>query len=836
MHAEAHTMATEATAYARQGWAVFPLAGKVPAIKSGRGCLDATSDASQVAQWWQEYPNAGIGLACGAVSGVWVLDIDTKAPARRVGEDSTTDGESALLELEMLHGALPPTLMSITGSGGRHYFWRMPAGVDVRNAQGLRTPTGIRSGIDVRGTGGYVVLPPSRHPNGQTYCWAEVADQLAEAPGWLLEIVTGSKAPARTAAPVVQPAPSGDRRRRYGDKVLQGAVDRIALAAEGSRHGEILRAARYVGGFVASGFIAEETARLMLIEAGGAAGKRSSEVARTVADGLEDGKRTPIDPSQRPGWDRSEPAPSTEGPQPPSAPWPDPPPDLRPVEEGEQLQQYEPPQPPRTGADLPAVVEDCPLRRGDETELADILHAHHLGPFVVHTNGAMWQYRPSRRGWVRLTEEELMTWVGRLAGAAIFRGRNNQGEVKRAALQVSAAKARGTVRMAGARVYHDEDLGDFWAPDARGGRRGIAQFSDAAVIVTQAGPGRLAIEVTEPHPDLRVRSMRVLPCPWRGLQPLDRIDEQCPALWRIHLEWWGHHGAVEARARLMSVLEFLGASVLGLAPMMARALFLYGAGGTGKSSLIELMTRWCQPTAVASVTPQDMGINRFASARLDGAVLNVVDDLRSDPIQDAGAWKSAITGGRIDVERKGRDGYGIYPQAGHLYAGNRLPVAIKANSGFWRRWLVIHYDRVFHRTPDDRPIVHELMAEVDRIMAVAVSAFIQTGGAGGRGYTEPGCHQSIMAEWDRVSDSVSAFAADHLRDPGQQPKQMWPKRSHIYRKYRGYCGQTGRHNVSAEEFSNRVRDLGHGVAKIRGIWRVGCELVHVDEQGGQNDR
>ncbi len=830
--AERFTMASEAVAYARQGWAVFPLAGKVPAIKGARGCLDATSDVDEVAELWRPRPDAGIGMACGSVSGVWVLDIDVKAPALRTGEDATIDGESALLELEMTYGALPPTLMAVTGTGGRHLFWQMPEGVDVRNGQGLRTPTGIRSGIDVRGTGGYVVLPPSPHPNGNLYRWHDGAVDIAEAPAWLVELVTTSAKPERAPAPAVPSVPAGDRRRAYGAKVLQGAVDRIAGAADGTRHGEILRAARYVGGYVASGFVDLETARAMLTEAGVSAGKRPAEVARTVSDGLADGMESPIDPSQRPGWDRSQPVP-TEGPQPPEVPWvDDEPPALRAVEDGEQLERYDPPQPPRSGADLPDVLEGCALIRGDETELADILHQHHLGPHVVHTNGAMWQYRPSRRGWVRLTDEEMMTWVGRLAGASIFRGRNNQGEVKRAALSVSAAKARGTVRLAGARVFHDEDLGDFWAPDGRaGGRRGIAQFSDRAVIVTQEAPGQLCLEVTEPHPDLRVRSMRVLPCPWRGLQPLDRIETVCPALWRIHRDWWGHHGEDEARARLMAVLEFLGASVLGLAPMMARALFLYGAGGTGKSSLIELMTRWCQPTAVASVTPQDMGLNRFASARLDGAVLNVVDDLRSDPIQDAGAWKSAITGGRIDVERKGRDGYGIYPQAGHLYAGNRLPVAIKANSGFWRRWLVIHYDRVFHRTKHDRPIVYELMAEIDHIMALAVTAFLETGGAGGRGYTEPGCHQSIMAEWDRVSDSVSAFAFDHLRPaPGEQPKQLWPKRSAVYRKYRGYCGQTGRHHVSAEEFSNRVRDLGLGVSKIRGIWRIGCEVIHVDDQ------
>jgi hypothetical protein len=49
-------------------------------------------------------------------------------------------------------------------------------------------------GIDVKGTGGYIVAEPSIHPNGQPYLWlvdahpSEVAP--AQAPEWLLDLVT----------------------------------------------------------------------------------------------------------------------------------------------------------------------------------------------------------------------------------------------------------------------------------------------------------------------------------------------------------------------------------------------------------------------------------------------------------------------------------------------------------------------------------------------------------------------------------------------------------------------------------------------------------------------
>lgn len=496
------------------------------------------------------------------------------------------------------------------------------------------------------------------------------------------------------------------------------------------------------------------------------------------------------------------------------------------------LRKFEPPIPPRDASDLPEIEHLSPARfaRGDDMELAQMLRRAFLGEHVVYTAGDVWQYQTDRRGWYRITDEQLMAWCGVMAGAPVFKGKTKDGEIVTRPLMLSASKIRGAVAIAKSDVHADESRGDYWNHTLPGYPRGIAQFADRAVVVTQVASGKLTLKVEMPHPDHRVRAPRVLPCAWHGVPDLDNFAEDCPATWATAWDWWGHHGEDEARARMLAVLEFIGASVLGMAPTMSKAMMLYGPGGTGKSTLIELMTRWCKPEAVCSVTPQDMGDNRFASARLDGAVLNVIDDLPAEPISDAGDWKSAVTGGRIDVERKGRDGYGIFPRAGHLYAGNRLPAAIKANSGFWRRWLVIKYDRVFADTAASKDVLTPMLGEMDKLVAHAVAAFMDTGGNGGRGYTQPACHRKVMSEWEQISDSVAAFVAEHVRpaDPSAFGSTL-PRRSQVYNDYRKFCETNGRRPVAAGEFYRRLDDAGFRQKKIKGIRLVDCRVLVVDD-------
>jgi hypothetical protein len=195
-------MLSTALALAEKGFRIFPCAvrGKVPATPNG--CKDATTGEELIRQWWEHEPQYNIGLATGAPSGIFVVDIDG------------LEAEAALTELEREHTALPPTVEALTARG-RHLYFRMPADVPVRNSASQVAPH-----VDVRGDGGYVLTPPSVHPSGKVYCWSvDCASVIAEAPAWLIKKVT---TPANGASPA---APPSVWRELVRDGVGEGARD-----------------------------------------------------------------------------------------------------------------------------------------------------------------------------------------------------------------------------------------------------------------------------------------------------------------------------------------------------------------------------------------------------------------------------------------------------------------------------------------------------------------------------------------------------------------------------------------------------------------------------------
>ena len=163
--------------YAHKGWRVLPIlpAQKRPAINQWQH--HATTNTTTIDQWWQgQHKACGVGIATGHQSGIWVLDIDDR---------------DALHDLEQQHGELPPTLTSITGSGGEHQIYLWPDdGRTINNSA-----SGFIQGIDVRGEGGQIVAPPTIHPNMQPYEWDEQCTDIAAAPEWLLELVCQKDTP-----------------------------------------------------------------------------------------------------------------------------------------------------------------------------------------------------------------------------------------------------------------------------------------------------------------------------------------------------------------------------------------------------------------------------------------------------------------------------------------------------------------------------------------------------------------------------------------------------------------------------------------------------------------
>lgn len=218
-----------AGALARLGLRVFPLwpGTKLPALTGWP--QKASADAAQVRAWWTgDFAGYGVGVATGAASGVWVLDLDVKNGADGIGD---------LRRLIEANGADFGPFMStwrvVTPSGGVHLYFRW----DERCAQdgGIgNSSKRVAPGIDVRSGGGYVRAPGTvgYHPVD-----AGAPVRFASAPAWLLALMRRREAEADTdAAP--RNANSSWARFRAEEtlRVLRGAP-------EGGRNDALNRAA-----------------------------------------------------------------------------------------------------------------------------------------------------------------------------------------------------------------------------------------------------------------------------------------------------------------------------------------------------------------------------------------------------------------------------------------------------------------------------------------------------------------------------------------------------------------------------------------------------------------
>jgi putative DNA primase/helicase len=302
-----------ALGYGERGWKVLPVhwitdrgqcsclgvswtaacasAGKHPML--GDWTRQATGDPQTIAAVWAEHRSANIGIATGAASGFWVLDVD-----EGLRPDGTyKQGLDSLVALTTEYGDLPDTHTVRTGGGGTQYYFRMPPGTTVKSDSrvfGDRYPD-----IDVKGDGGQVVAPPSVSGKGAYRTVRDAA--VAVPPGWLtgllrefgiIEDIAGPPEPG-------QPPPAPAVRRAVPGWLAASVAEKVAAvrdAAPGTGNATTNRMAYMIGQYIPRGWISRESAEEQLLAAVRERGTDDPRIAWTIRRSLDEGTAAPYEP------------------------------------------------------------------------------------------------------------------------------------------------------------------------------------------------------------------------------------------------------------------------------------------------------------------------------------------------------------------------------------------------------------------------------------------------------------------------------------------------------------------------------------------------------------
>lgn len=261
--------------------------GKHP--RTRRGLHDATTDPAEIGQWWRQWPTANVGVRTGLVSGLVVIDIDPEH-----------GGLDTMRSLAAEH-AIPKGLRVRTGSGGWHIYFAHPGG-QIRNSAG----TALGPGVDVRGDGGYVIAPPSRHVSGGTYQW-NGNGELPDLPDHLLQRIRPAErqqdavpGEGRSNPRWSEPVRIDRALSAWAAKALDDEASQVRTAPSGGRNHRLNRAAFSLGQIVGAGLLDADTVTDQLHHAALGAGLGAREATGTIRSGLQAGMARPRLPAERP--------------------------------------------------------------------------------------------------------------------------------------------------------------------------------------------------------------------------------------------------------------------------------------------------------------------------------------------------------------------------------------------------------------------------------------------------------------------------------------------------------------------------------------------------------
>lgn len=269
----------------------------------------------------------------------------------------------------------------------------------------------------------------------------------------------------------------------------------------------------------------------------------------------------------------------------------------------------------------------------------------------------------------------------------------------------------------------------------------------------------------------------------------------------------------------MPVLRMgLGLALFGLLPDEHRALFLYGASRSGKSTIVRVMSELFPSHAKASVSPFDLD-KEYSRASLAGKAVNLVPELRKGALIPDDVFKMVLGGDEMSARNPYEKGFNFKSRASCIFNGNYLPHSKDTGRSFFDRWLVVEF-------------LHAKKAEdldvrlTDRIIENELGSVLSWCIEGVKDYLENGLrlskqHRIVMDKWQGNACSVSSWLDDNSEDSGvivnhDAKKVTCIKTGAAYKAYQNWCRDSGNFALKKNNFKDRMLDLGHSDSKSNG--------------------
>lgn len=264
----------------------------------------------------------------------------------------------------------------------------------------------------------------------------------------------------------------------------------------------------------------------------------------------------------------------------------------------------------------------------------------------------------------------------------------------------------------------------------------------------------------------------------------------------------------DQREKITLILEMMGYSLMAHANR-EKFMLLIGAGANGKSVLLATLEALLGKENVAGVQPGSFE-NKFQRGHLDQKLANIITELKQgETIADA-ELKAITSGEPATVEHKNKDPFVMRPFATCWFGTNHMPHTRDYSDAFFRRALVLTFNRVFAEHEQDPGLKDKLKTELPGILNHALGAY--AGVVKRNAFTIPTSSVAAQRKWQIEADQVAQFVEERCEArPGGTVSI-----SFLYSTYQGWAQATGIRNMLGQlQFGNRLEQLGYQRTRTR---------------------
>jgi P4 family phage/plasmid primase-like protien len=237
-----------------------------------------------------------------------------------------------------------------------------------------------------------------------------------------------------------------------------------------------------------------------------------------------------------------------------------------------------------------------------------------------------------------------------------------------------------------------------------------------------------------------------------------------------------------------------------------KAILLMGDGANGKSTYLRAVLAFIGKQNTAAVSLHRLENDRFSGARLVGRLANICPDLPSTDLESTSVFKAITGGDPLQAEYKFKDSFEFIPYSRLVFSANHPPKSQDASPAFFRRWLVVPFERTFadgasDTIPSDK--LDAILSDPMELSGVLNKALEVIAGIRTRGLSESDSTNRATDEFRQATDPLAVWLD---RNTVLHPDAMTPQ-DHLYREYCRNCIHLARPIISKTAFGRTMKKL-----------------------------